>query len=73
MYINHDTQFQEFKSYKQKCEVIEKQKMDHFAKRKEWEKKNQNKEYPYSFEQEPLKKAPVSLLCEVQDIFNAYV
>lgn len=47
MRINHDVQFQKYSEYAERCERMERQKEEHFKKRREWEKKNPNKEYPH--------------------------
>ena len=73
MKINHDVQFQKYSEYAERCERMERQKEEHFRKRREWEKKNPNKEYPQSLELGKKEKAPMALLCDVESILNAYM
>jgi hypothetical protein len=39
--------------------------MQHFAKRRDFEKKNPGKEYPHVLDLGPKEKAPMTLSCEV--------
>ena len=73
MKINHDVQFMKCRAYTERCELMARQKQEHFAKRREWEKRNPGKEYPESLEQGAKEKAPSVLLCDVESIFKDYI
>lgn len=73
MKINHDVQFRKYSEYADRCERIERQKEEHFRKRREWEKKNPGKEYPDQLELGKKEKAPFTLLCDEDAIFSVYI
>ena len=73
MKINHDGQFMKYRAYADRCELMDRQKLEHFEKRREWEKKNPGKDYTHALEQGQKEKAPFAMLCDVESIFKEYI